>query len=562
MKRITAFCIAIGLLLSGCAPGEADRPGSEPPGAASIELPAASEQASPEEPVNAHSQSFEESVARFVSLLEYGGLPDSVYYFGIDAYYTQSYFCGVPVKVNSIQEIETEQSVRRFDAEYKTYQLELSIPKVEESPLSYGAQSWILILCNVDYIDLYYGIDRFLTASKYEAWLAVGQREDIGVLLDHLQLGTAFTLFDSPAELPAEKRGCYLLANVPTARENGFLTLEVADDWAGRIFGVQALDRSIRYDWCEDLEAYGVLSYQSLGSPYVSNNFIAYQEGSGQQDYIYEYFDDALHVMPSKKPDMVLCYTVKDGMVFSVTDITNTYEISSSLDELISNQRNVITNMEDSHMPTNSEYVSLDDQMRVLKDCGFTVINEEALANRIQEIRDDWNAFLGTTDYFERSPYTELFMAIAQGDIDTVTGEHTEFSTNIYGFDTECIDGETPYTSILKNLERFSDGILVFDNIREKKIEGDDRAYSLELSVNGKEHHWQSGPLNGWFDGSLLDFLNTVLEKDNCNKRIYTMFEDQGVSIVFLTPEENEDIFMKTGIRFGVGSKFPEYADE
>lgn len=284
-----------------------------------------------------HSKSYEESLNRFITFLEQGKITDNYDYIGLDYYYENSFFFNLPVKVIDIQEIATAQAVIR-GGNYQTYLFTIDIPTHDnETPLVSGQQEWILILADYDYLDLYFGIERFCHRAKYESWLKTNEDDSIALLMDTIQMGVGYNLFDTPKDIPVNRRGSYLLTNVSTngtmGLVNGTMSLEEADAMAEKYFG-EKLDRDFKYAFCEDLENSGMLRFEGMSSPVYSNNFFMREVDAGNSYYYYERFGNEQEQL-CKLPEMIIRYTIRDGIVYSAEDVTEQFILSPYLESMI-----------------------------------------------------------------------------------------------------------------------------------------------------------------------------------------------------------------------------------
>ena len=325
----------------------ADSPHSAPSSIASSQNTQSA--ASSDIPVPKKSESFEESLERFILLLEHREIPEDYSSIAtennvindVDYYYSNSCFYGTAVEVLSVEECATEEFILMSSREIRTYTLTLDIHETQSPLLETGIQQWVLILCNSDYLLQIYGIERFLHISKYDLWVETARAKEIELLTENIDMGIGRIEFASPKEIPVEVRGRYLLSTIPEARKNvGYIDLETADKWSRKIFG-EDLDRDISYDGCEDIKGSDVLGFYAGGKPFRYNNFFLISENGNSKEFYYEWYDYGFGNMRANIPDKILQLTVIDDIIYSVKDVTNEVEFSMYAGGYLTLQSNI-----------------------------------------------------------------------------------------------------------------------------------------------------------------------------------------------------------------------------
>src|SRR5262245_50486265 len=85
-------------------------------------------------------------------------------------------------------------------------------------------------------------------------------------------------------------------------------------------------------------------------------------------------------------------------------------------------------------------------------------------------------------------------------------GNIEELSSDIWHFDTECIEGSGSYVSIARRMAALSDGLLPLENI-EDEVDYDLEKASLSFVFHGQPYKWELEVENDWVDGTVFSRL-------------------------------------------------------
>ena len=160
-------------------------------------------------------------------------------------------------------------------------------------------------------------------------------------------------------------------------------------------------------------------------------------------------------------------------------------------------------------------------------------------------------------DQWERFTSTELFEK-GLGDYDYNTFEWKPLTDRLYAFDTEVFDISNMYGLFLQGVQAIADDLTITDvredlsgmqmemtepeDPRELPTDG---VRSVAFRCNGHEYAVTLTSLGDWFNSNeFLPFMNEVLEKEHCEKRLWGLYGgmDQMLVIVYGTEADARKI--------------------
>ena len=224
--------------------------------------------------------------------------------------YASSCFYNIPLRVLNIETIEKDQTKK-----YGEYLITLDI-LTGNTILRTGVQKWSLSVSWFGYSD-YIVPSKLSYGSKKNSHIESNEHtERIALMRAFAYAGT----FNSPKDIPSANRIIYILT---TCEQDG--SQKQIDAWSEKLFETTPCpDEGKGYHSFVDDE--GKKNYSFGGDPILYYDFINQWEDSDGIHYYYEVFnaDDLLRVAPTK----VLEYTIKDGVVWSCVDISDTIKPS------------------------------------------------------------------------------------------------------------------------------------------------------------------------------------------------------------------------------------------
>jgi len=185
--------------------------------------------------------------------------------------------------------------------------------------------------------------------------------------------------------------------------------------------------------------------------------------------------------------------------------------------------------------------VKLEKQLAILDECGFRIppgLTVDRLLVR-QSRRE-----------YERDPFVSALCALGQME----GAEVDQPASNIWHFDTECIESEGDYVRIARHMRALAEGDLPLIDLRDG-FEGDDEFdYGpawLEFRLHGRSHRWVFRVDDDWVDPTVLSKFAHLLDQAETSKRFtYYGLNGQDFLIGCSTPNQLSTIRKRTGLRF------------
>lgn len=154
----------------------------------------------------------------------------------------------------------------------------------------------------------------------------------------------------------------------------------------------------------------------------------------------------------------------------------------------------------------------------------------------------------------------DLLLGLGLGDYDYDTGEWTPRSGMIYAFDAEIFDVDRMYTLFLQGVQAIVPDIRITD-VREDLSQMTDEMTvpedglhpptdgkrSVSFLCNSHAYSVELDSYGDWFNESMLNFMDDVLEKENCPFRLCCWNDMQFVFVVYGTKDKAEKIIALTG---------------
>lgn len=179
----------------------------------------------------------------------------------------------------------------------------------------------------------------------------------------------------------------------------------------------------------------------------------------------------------------------------------------------------------------------------------------ETLSDEMQQMID--GAVQQVETEIQNANVYDILMELGMGDMNYETGEWKPLSNQVYAFDAEVMFVDLMYTQFLQGVQSIVSDIEITDihedlsGMTAELTSSDDlyaiptdgkravaflrsgRPYSIELESHGD-----------WINMDILDFMNQVLEKEGCEKRLHILTGDydQMVIMIYSTSERAEAI--------------------
>ena len=181
-----------------------------------------------------------------------------------------------------------------------------------------------------------------------------------------------------------------------------------------------------------------------------------------------------------------------------------------------------------------------------LLSCGYDIpenIQAGASAWRSEMIEQlgDNSFFLAQLIRKEQTRF-KLLWDWGAGIYDYDTGHWTPTSDRVYAFDAEFFDIEHMYTLFLMGVQAIVPEISITDVTEDlsgmnEELEG---TRSVSFLCNGHPYQVELTSMRDWINGSILPFMNQVLEQENCQYRLFEIQDeyDQMVILIYDTPDK------------------------
>ena len=154
-------------------------------------------------------------------------------------------------------------------------------------------------------------------------------------------------------------------------------------------------------------------------------------------------------------------------------------------------------------------------------------------------------------------------MHMGLGEYDYETSAWTPTSNQVYAFDAEVFDIENMYTLFLQGVQSIVPDITITD-IKEdlsgmtfELLPSEDPyapatngTRSVSFLCNGHPYSITLESEGDWFNSQMLDFMDEVLQKENCEKQLYVVTHrfDQMLILIYSTQEHAEMVAQQIAI--------------
>ena len=192
--------------------------------------------------------------------------------------------------------------------------------------------------------------------------------------------------------------------------------------------------------------------------------------------------------------------------------------------------------------------VPLEEQLRTLADLGIRPKHGDF----IKWICDEWGK-----EAVESDPYNLMLFSLGRERERNGSWEH--LSDDIYCFDTECVENEDIYQTILERLAILSKGVFNIANVHSV-VNHDEQKASVSFTYNGTDHQWNLKYDDDWFDSDVINRINHLLKENGSANYFCTCLPDQNLIVVFETQGTLEKLNRLTTVPFRLGVSNTEVA--
>jgi hypothetical protein len=177
---------------------------------------------------------------------------------------------------------------------------------------------------------------------------------------------------------------------------------------------------------------------------------------------------------------------------------------------------------------------SLQEQIAVLKSVGI----ELAPDTTIDDLMND-----GWGEFYESDAYVSLLCNMGMSE---------KLSTDVWHFDTECIEGPGSYAYIARRLAILSEGMLPLEQIEDEvNNNGIETGMAwLSFVLHGQFYKWDLKIENDWVDAEVFTRFVQLNDQQNPLKRFILFGLGQDGLIAYATPQQLESLNQQTGLEF------------
>lgn len=147
---------------------------------------------------------------------------------------------------------------------------------------------------------------------------------------------------------------------------------------------------------------------------------------------------------------------------------------------------------------------------------------------------------------------TDLLLGLGLGDYDYDTDQWTPRSSQVYAFDAEIFNVEKMYTLFLQGVQTIVPDIQITDVREDLSGMTDEMTFDQDFAVppnngkrsvsfncNGHPYSIELDSYGDWFNNAMFDFMDHVLEKENCPFKLYE-FPAQMQFVIMIYCSENQ----------------------
>ena len=176
----------------------------------------------------------------------------------------------------------------------------------------------------------------------------------------------------------------------------------------------------------------------------------------------------------------------------------------------------------DSSHRNTENIVPLEIQIDKLKEIGYSLSNDLSIDFLLNEF---------DRSVYESDPYGCLLFTYGSEHQDS-DGVWKQNSNDIFTFDTECVEDNGSYISIMEKFRSLAQGAFDICNINDFVDFNSNKAW-VSFDFQGKNHMKDLRLDDDWFDTKLIYLINELLRNSGCKKRFYTYSPDQNLIVVF-----------------------------
>lgn len=178
----------------------------------------------------------------------------------------------------------------------------------------------------------------------------------------------------------------------------------------------------------------------------------------------------------------------------------------------------------------------------VLKELGIDFSEETQLDMQVSICETKANLESLGIDATQFTSYPFILSMLGMGKYDEASHSFIPLSNNVFAFDAECIDISEAYGKLLYEVSRISNGEIQIEDYRsdvdEATFEAGIGIQEVVFKLNGEPCHFTAHFYYDWLDCTIIDYVNSLLEGQNTEKRLLYMSDGaQGLVVFYNTVE-------------------------
>lgn len=175
--------------------------------------------------------------------------------------------------------------------------------------------------------------------------------------------------------------------------------------------------------------------------------------------------------------------------------------------------------------------------LRTLKALGINGISKEieALAERSLLMRSEEAAEVWDIT-------TTILSYTGIGQFDSAMRRWSPSSDTVYSFDMEALDPGKMYTFFLQGISAINQKEFSIDTPKES-VALDGEPHKIDFRYNGRPYEFAAKGSGDWFDLRILNFVNSILEENKSNKRLFFLVSGCQTIVIFYNTPEWADAF-------------------
>lgn len=167
---------------------------------------------------------------------------------------------------------------------------------------------------------------------------------------------------------------------------------------------------------------------------------------------------------------------------------------------------------------------SLEEQIGTLKQLGFSFqVEDEKLIDSLLYHFD--------REIYKEDPY-DFVLTICGAELIDEENKESRLSYDVWNFDTECVEDEKIYLSIVDKFTQLSKGEFVLNHV-ESNVDFDNEEAWISFEFNGSQYNWDLVFDYDWIDHEFLKKLGKMASTNRGSRQYYFVNDGQHLTLIF-----------------------------